>query len=67
MDYDYRKEVYNAVQNASMEDMQAFFNEHVKGRNYTIMVLGNKDLVDKSILEEYGSVEVLELEDIFGY
>ncbi|MCB0482304.1 MAG: insulinase family protein [Flavobacteriales bacterium] len=67
IDYDYRKDVYAKVQNANMDDMNAFFNEHIKGKNYTIMVMGNKNLVDMKVLEKYGKVTMLSMEDIFGY
>lgn len=67
IDYDYRKDVYEAVQKASMEDMAKFFDEHIKGKNYTIMVLGDKERVDMKVLEKYGPVTMLTLEDIYGY
>ena len=47
--------------------MKQFFDEHIKDKNYTIMVLGNKDVVDMNILKKYGPVKVLEMEEIFGY
>jgi predicted Zn-dependent peptidase len=67
IDYDIRKRIYEEVQKASMEDMQAFFDAHIKGNEYTIMVLGDKELIDKKVLEKYGSVEELSLEQLFGY
>lgn len=67
LDYDYRENIYNTVQKANMEDMQMFFDSHIKGKNYTIMVLGNKDKVDMNILKEYGNITMLTMEDIFGY
>ena len=67
LETDIRKTIYEEVQKASMADMKKFFDEKVKGKKYTIMVLGDKNMIDMSTLKEYGSVEELSMEDIFGY
>ena len=50
-----------------MQDLVDFHNKFVKNENYTIMVLGDKDAIDLNVLENYGKVKHLTLEDIFGY
>lgn len=65
--YDYRKDVYDFANNASFEDMEKFFNENVKGKTYTYVVLGKKDEVDFNVLKKFGKVEELTLEQIFNY
>jgi predicted Zn-dependent peptidase len=67
INYDIRKEVYEKVDAMSMEDLNAFFNEHIKGKKYTFMVLGSKDNVDMKVLGKLGSVEELTLENLFNY
>lgn len=64
---DLRQDVYNAVKKATKEDLIAFQQKYVKGRNYTFLVLGNKESVDMDYLKTIGSVEELSLEEIFGY
>jgi hypothetical protein len=64
---DYRKTIYEAVQNADMASMKTFFDSKVKGKPYSIMVLGDRTKIDKSILGKYGQVTELSLEEIFGY
>ena len=64
---DAREDVYNNVSNFTMDDLQAFHNEHISGNEYTILVLGNKEELDMNALKEYGEVKFLTLEDIFGY
>ncbi|MBD78581.1 MAG: peptidase M16 [Crocinitomicaceae bacterium] len=64
---DVRKTIYEEVQKADMASMKSFFDTHVKGRSYTIMVLGDRNQIDKSVLEKYGPVTELSMEDIFGY
>lgn len=67
LDYDIRKDLYAQVPGMTFDDMQAFVDEHVKGKNYTFMVLGNKDNIDFSKLEKIGEVKELSLEDVFHY
>lgn len=64
---DIRKAVYTSVPNMSYDAIAQFQQKHVKDRNYTILVLGSKDKVDRSKLAEYGAIQELTLEDIFGY
>tara|TARA_B100000900_G_C20596464_1_gene723646 strand:+ start:1235 stop:4156 length:2922 start_codon:yes stop_codon:yes gene_type:complete len=67
VDKDARENVYNNVSNFTMDDLQAFHNEHISGNEFTILVLGSKEELDMDALEEYGEVKFLTLEDIFGY
>lgn len=65
--YDARKDTYEKMKNARFEDLNTFFDEHVKGKKYTFLILGNKNLLDKSIMEKLGKVKELTLEEIFNY
>lgn len=67
IDYDIRKTIYEEVQKADMDAMQNFFDKRIKGKKYTIMVLGDRDLIDQEVLKSYGPVKELTMEDIFGY
>ncbi len=67
IDYDIRKDVYDYVNNVDMEKFNAFFEDYIKGNNYTILILGNKDEVDKDVLNQLGAVEYLTLEEIFNH
>ncbi|MEC8853389.1 MAG: insulinase family protein, partial [Bacteroidota bacterium] len=42
--YDIRQDIYKSVPNFTMDDLSNFHNSYIKNDNYTIMVLGNKDL-----------------------
>lgn len=65
--YDVRKDTYEKMKTAKFEDLAKFFNEHVKGKKYTFLILGNRNLLDKSIMEKLGKVRELTLEEIFNY
>lgn len=67
LDYDLRKVVYDSLQTIDFDDLQNFFDNDIKGKNYTFSVIGNEKLIDKKVLEKLGPVEVLTLEELFGY
>jgi predicted Zn-dependent peptidase len=67
INYDIRKDIYENVQNYDLDDVEAFFNEHIKGKKYDILIIGNKSRIDFNILGNYGQVEELSLEEVFNY
>ena len=67
LDYDIRKDIYTKVPTLSFDEVKAFEQTHLKGKQYNVLTLGNKDLLDLKTLEKYGPVTFLTLEDIFGY
>jgi hypothetical protein len=67
IDYDIRKDIYDYVSNVDMENFNAFFEEYIKGNNYSILILGNKNAVDENVLNELGTVKYLTLEEIFNH
>jgi predicted Zn-dependent peptidase len=67
IDYDIRKDVYTHMKKVTMEDFEGFFNKHVSNKEYAYLLIGNKDMVDFSVLKELGPVKELTLEEIFNY
>jgi predicted Zn-dependent peptidase len=67
LDYDIRKDIYEKAQTLTLDDIQKFQTEHVRGSKYTILVLGDKNKLDAKALEKYGTVKYLTPEEIFGY
>jgi predicted Zn-dependent peptidase len=65
--YDIRKDVYDYTQAADMDQFSSFFDEYIKGNNYTFLILGNKKQVDMNALGELGIVKELTLEEVFNY
>jgi len=66
-DHDIRMDIFNQASDVTMEKIRVFFSENIQDRNYTIMLLGDVDEIDKDMLAEFGQVEYLTLEDVFGY
>lgn len=67
LDYDIRKDIFNNVPKMTFTDIKNFEEQHLKNKQYTVLVLGKKDGLDLKTLEKYGKITVLSLEDIFGY
>ena len=67
LDHDIRQDVYNTVKIANQDDLVKFQKDHVKGRKYTILVMGEKTKLDMDYLKTLGKVEELSLKDVFGY
>lgn len=67
VDYDLRTDIYAGTTKMTMDDMQQFFDAHIKNRTYTIMVLGDKTKIDMNYLKTLGEVKELSLEEVFGY
>lgn len=70
LDRDIRKDVYNKMKTVTVEELKAFQKEHVKGREYVIMVLGSRENIGAEgmeYLKTLGDVKELSLEEVFGY
>jgi len=67
MNYDVRKDIYEKAKTMSLADIHKFFDEHVKGKKYTYLVIGKKGDLNLDALKEIGPVQELQYKDIFGY
>ena len=67
IDYDVRENIYNSVQKSTLDDLGRFFDDHIKDKKYTFLVIGNKKDIDFNVLGKLGPVKELTLEEIFGY
>lgn len=64
---DIRKDIFEKVQNYSYDDIKKFHEQNIRGKTMTTLVLGKKDGLDMKVLEQYGTVKVLSLTEVFGY
>ena len=65
--HDVRKDLYESVKNFDMSSLKEFHNSYISNGTRVIMVLGSKDNLDLEVLREYGEIQHLTLEDVFGY
>ncbi|HND88145.1 MAG TPA: insulinase family protein [Saprospiraceae bacterium] len=64
---DLRADIYAHMEQAQTEDLLRYQREHIKGRRYTWLVLGDRQNIDFQYLRRIGRVEELTLEEVFGY
>ena len=66
--YDRRKDIYEALDGFTLQDVVDFNHQYIKGQPKIYMVLGRENEIDlKQIEEKFGPVKKLTLEEIFGY
>ncbi len=65
--YDIRKDVYEKTQKFTLDDIAAFQQNYIKGKNFNIVLIGSKDKINFKDLQRYGNVRELSLDEIFGY
>ena len=66
-DYDINRDIYSSLEQMDINQLKLFFDNNIKGRNYTFCVIGNQNLVDHNKLKDIGQYQELTLEEIFGY
>ncbi len=64
---DLRADVYQKLEHADAADLIHYQQRHVKGRQYTWLVLGDRQRIDFAYLQKIGKVQELTLEEVFGY
>lgn len=64
---DNRQEMYNAVLEMTLDDLSNFFEENIKGENYNILVIGNKNEINFEALSKYGEIIELDRDYLFNY
>lgn len=64
---DVRKNIFEKVLHMTFEDVKKFQETYIKGKPYSTLVLGDKSQLDMKVLEKYGIVKTLTLQEIFGY
>lgn len=64
---DVRKTIYEKIKTMTYEDIKKFQESNIKGKPLTVLVIGDRNNIDMKILEKYGTVKTLTLQEIFGY
>ncbi|MEC7646225.1 MAG: insulinase family protein [Bacteroidota bacterium] len=67
LQHDIRKDLYESVQDFDMSSLRDFHNSHIANGTRVVLVLGSKNNLDLDVLQEYGEIKHLTLEDVFGY
>ncbi|MBQ0024411.1 MAG: insulinase family protein [Bacteroidales bacterium] len=67
LDYDIDKPVFEKIQNFTIDDVVKFQQDNIKGRKYTICILGRAEDFDMESLAGFGQIKKVTTEEIFGY
>jgi zinc protease len=67
IDHDIRKDVYEQVQNMTIDDVEKFQQEYIKGRKFNVVMVGDRNKLNLKDLQKYGDVKELTLDELFGY
>jgi len=65
--HDYREDLYNRIRMMTFDEVRDFFASNIKGKKFTVLVIGNRKEIDFDSLRHYGEVTELKLKDIFNY
>ena len=66
-EFDRRKELFEKAQIWTLDDVKKFQQQYIKDRKYTYCVLGDENDLVQEIVDKYGTLQKLSLEEIFGY
>lgn len=67
IDYDIREKNYHEIESLQLEDLTQFYNQEIKPISYNVAIMGKKENLDHSAIENLGDFQELSLEEIFGY
>ena len=67
IDYDIRKDIYADVQQMSFTNLKDFHEKYIKGNKYVTVLVGSKDKIDFEALKSYGTIQQVNLDELFGY
>lgn len=65
--HDLLKDMYECLSHLTPEMLVNFQHRYVKGRNYKLLVLGDRAHVPLNFLAQFGPVRELSMEEVFGY
>ena len=67
LDIDAREQIYNEVKAMNYNDLLEFHKNYVKNKSHNILLIGDRNNIDFENLKQYGKVQELSLESLFGY
>jgi zinc protease len=67
VDHDLRKDIYESIQNMTIEDVANFQKQYIKDKPFNVVLVGDKKKLSFKHLTKYGEVKELSLDELFGY
>lgn len=66
IDNDPREAIYNEVKKLTLQDLKNYFEQTIKGDDYTYILIGREQDLPLAELEKYGEVKKLDVNYLFG-
>ena len=67
INYDISKNIYEGIPSLTLQDLVSFAREHIAGKAYRYVILGDEKNLDMKSLEKVAPIKRLTTEQIFGY
>ena len=67
LNYDINKDIYTQTSTLTLDQLNNFFNQRIKGQKYNVGLIGNKTNLDWNAVQKLGEIKELTLEDLFNY
>jgi hypothetical protein len=67
IDYDYRKSIFEAVKTRTIEQFEQEFSKLVSNKKFTTVLMGDKSMMNLDQIKEFGEIEEINTQQIFGY
>lgn len=67
LNYDINKDIYSQTSTLTLDQLNEFFNKHIKGQKFNVGLIGNKENLDWNAVQKLGQIKELTLEDLFNY
>jgi predicted Zn-dependent peptidase len=67
LDRDIRKDIYEEVNNITLNDIKKFHGENMKDKKWNMKLIASKSKINMEELKKYGKVVELSTKDIFGF
>lgn len=65
--YDFRKDIYQQIQDLTFEDVKMFYQTEIKPIRFNTAIIGKKENLNMDAVHQMGTFKELDLKDIFGH
>ena len=65
--HDFRKDIYEQIQNLEFEDLRAFYDAAVKPIRFNTAIIGKRENLNREAVDQMGTFTEVSLKDIFGH
>ncbi len=67
LEYDVRKDIYEQVKAMEFDNLMNFHRKYIKDNKFVTVLVGSRDKIDFRALRQYGSINEVSLDELFGY